>query len=128
MRKGTFSRKCMNSFVCRTATPIDFKGTMNEDVAAYTANGQTGVLMLTCNQVSIRMNATQSTDGGMSEYYRETGTYVKTAYSIITSPSCVVVGYLEDHSGHGGGRVHHNVISRNAYVKILPEEARNDND
>lgn len=126
VKKGTYSRKCMNSFVCRTDRPIDFKGTMNEDVAAYTSYGMRGKLMLTCNLVTIRMEATQATDGGMSEYYKETGTYVKTAYSLVTSPSCVKVSYMEDYSrGAGrGGRIHHNVIAKNAYVKIVREDLK----
>lgn len=124
VKKGTFSRKCMNSFVCRTGSRIDFRGTMNEDVAAYTSNGQRGVLMLTCNQIAIGMEATQSIAGGMSEFYRETGTYVKTAYSLITSPSCVRVGYLIDRAGDRGGRIHHNVIARNAYAKVVREEVK----
>lgn len=126
VKKGTFSRKCMNSFVCKVGHPIDFKGTMNEDVAAYTLNGQRGVLMLTCNQATIRMEATQATSGGMSDFYKETGTYVKTAYSLITSPSCVKVGYLMDYSRGGtrGGRIHHNVMARNTYVKIVREKVK----
>jgi hypothetical protein len=111
----------MNSFICRTDKRIeDFKGTMNEDVAAYTINGQRGNIMLSCNKVSIVMGASQSADGGMSEFYKETGTYVKTAYSLVTSPSCVRVAYMSDDRGGGtGGRIHHNVIGKNAFVKIV---------
>lgn len=123
-KKGTYSRKCMNSFICKTDRPICFIGRMNEDVAAYTIHGMRGDLMLTCNLVAIKMTETQATEGGMTEAYLNVGTYVKSAYSLITSPSCVKIAYLEDYSGNSGGRIHHNVIARNAYVKILREEVK----
>lgn len=43
---GTFTkgllRKAMNSLFCRTDRPIDFRGTMNEDVTTYTTLGSRG--------------------------------------------------------------------------------------
>lgn len=121
-----YSRKCMNTFIMRAGMTLDFKGTMNEDVAAYTLHGMRGDLLLTVNCLCVAMTATQAGAGGMSAEYLETGTYVKTAYSLVTSPSCVSVGYMEDHSRGGGrgGRIHHIVHNDRAYVRIVPESCR----
>lgn len=119
-----FLRKCMNTFICRSDRPIRFKGTMNEDVAAYTLHGMRGDLMLTITAVSVVMGATQVNRGGMAEEYITAGAWQKPAYSLVTSPSCVRVRWLADHS-HGVdrvGRIHHNVIHRKAYAQIVRDQ------
>ena len=40
--KKRLLRKAMNSLFCRTDRPIDFRGTMNEDVTTYTTLGSRG--------------------------------------------------------------------------------------
>ena len=37
-------RKAMNSFFCKTDTPIEYRGTMNEDVVTYTTLSSRGHL------------------------------------------------------------------------------------
>lgn len=41
-------RKAMNTFFCRTDRPIEFRGTMNEDVTAIYHAGEPGGLVLHC--------------------------------------------------------------------------------
>ena len=110
-------RKAMNSFFCRVDRPIDFRGTMNEDVTAYTTLGSRGQLFFTFTKANITQLPTQSVDGGMSEVYKDTGTYMKTFYSVMSMPSAVKVSTMGDKHQ----RIHHNVIWNNCVPMILSE-------
>lgn len=103
-KKGLL-RKAMNSMFCRTDRPIDFRGTMNEDVTTYTMFGSRGRLFFTLCDMCVIQIPTQSLDGGMTEVYLETGTYVKTFYSVMAMPSCIKVSMM--YSKHK--RVHHRI-------------------
>lgn len=87
-------RKAMNTFFCRTDRPIEFRGTMNEDVTAYTTLGSRGDLFFTVADACIAQLQTQSLSGGMSEAYSESGTYLKTFYSVMSMPSCIKVSIM----------------------------------
>ena len=50
---------------------------MNEDVTTYTTLGSRGRLFFTLCDMCIIQLPTQSLDGGMTEAYLETGTYVE---------------------------------------------------
>lgn len=121
---GTFTkgllRKAMNSLFCRTDRPIDFRGTMNEDVTTYTTLGSRGKLFLTFCSACIIQIPTQSLDGGMTESYLETGTYVKTFYSVMSMPSCIKVSMM--HTKHK--RIHHRIDWECCVPKILNEKYR----
>lgn len=121
---GKFSqrlmRKAMNSLFCRTDHPIDFRGTMNEDVTTYTTLGSRGNLFFTLCDVCVVQLPTQSLDGGMTEAYLETGTYVKTFYSVMAMPSCIKVGMM--HTNHK--RIHHRIDWECCVPKILNERYR----
>lgn len=117
MYKNKITRKAMNSFFCRVDRPIKFKGTMNEDVTTYTTLGSQGVLFFTYYRPSINQKQTQSTDGGMTEVYRNGGTYIKTFYSVMSMPSCIKVSILN--SKHS--RIHHKVLWNNCVPKIINE-------
>jgi hypothetical protein len=108
-------RKCMNSFICSTERPFKFFGRMNEDVSTYTYLGRRGFLFLTINNLMLSQKATQSTAGGMTEAYKESGTYVKSFYSVMYSPSCVSVSEM----GSVNRRIHHKVSWNNAAVCIV---------
>ena len=71
-------RKAMNSLFCRTDCPIEFRGTMNEDVTTYTTLGSRGNLFFTICDICVLQLPTQSLAGGMTEAYLESGTYLKT--------------------------------------------------
>ena len=113
-------RKCMNSFFCRTDRPINFVGSINEDVNTYITEGKRGALFFTICKVSLHQAATQSNKGGMTETYLEQGTYAKTFPSVMLNPSCIKVAEM----GETGHRIHHRVYWKNAVPRILSEKWR----
>lgn len=117
-------RKAMNTFFCRTDRPIEFRGTMNEDVTAYTTLGSRGDLFFTVADACITQLQTQSLSGGMTEAYVESGTHLKTFYSIISMPSCIKVGMV----GPTNSRIHHRINWECCVPKILDEKYRKDVD
>jgi hypothetical protein len=108
-------RKAMNSFFCRTDRPIDFRGTMNEDVTAYTTLGSRGKLFFTFTKANIVQKGTQSLEGGMSEVYKDTGTFMKSFYSVMSMPSAVKIAMMGDKHY----RIHHNVNWNNCVPEII---------
>ena len=110
-------RKAMNSFFCKVDNPIDFRGTMNEDVTTYTTLGSRGELLLTVTKANITQKPTQSLAGGMSEVYQETGTYMKSFYSVMSMPSAVKVSAMGDKHT----RIHHKINWQCCVPKILNE-------
>jgi hypothetical protein len=114
----TLRRKCMNSWFCRTDRPFDFSMRMNDDVTTYVLHGIRGRLFFTQNQISLVQPVTQSVPGGMSDLYAESGTYMKTFYTVMAAPSCVKVGILR---GQSGSRIHHSV-NWNATVPVILRE------
>lgn len=117
-------RKAMNTFFCRTDRPIEFRGTMNEDVTAYTTLGSRGDLFFTVADACIAQLQTQSLSGGMSEAYSESGTYLKTFYSVMSMPSCIKVSMM----GEKHKRIHHRINWECCVPKILDEKYRKDVD
>lgn len=109
------TRKVMNTFICSTDRPFKFFGRINEDVNVYTNLGRRGVLFLTILGLSIVQKQTQSRDGGMTNIYLDGGTYIKSFYSVMYSPSCVKVMPM----GEVNKRLHHQVSWNNATPKIL---------
>ena len=118
--KKRILRKAMNSLFCRTDRPIDFRGTMNEDATTYTTLGSRGRLFFTLCDICVIQLPTQSLDGGMTEAYLETGTYVKTFYSVMAMPSCIKVSMM--YSKHR--RIHHRIDWECCVPKILNEKYR----
>ena len=116
----TLTRKAMNTFFCRTDRPFSFVGRINEDVNTYVSHGSRGVLMLTANAVSIVQKITQSNAGGMSDFYHQNGTYVKSFYTIMMAPACVKIATM----GNKNRRLHHLVLWRYAVPKIVDEKHR----
>jgi len=116
-------RKAMNSFVCSVDRPWVMIGRMNEDVTTYVVGGLRGELFFTALQVLLTQKQTQSNDGGMTGLYLDSGTYVKSFYSVMYAPSCVKIGQLGDHrSPHY--RIHHQINWHHCAPKILREEWR----
>lgn len=113
-------RKAMNSFICSVDRPFEFKGRINEDVNAYTQLTSVGKIFLTIVQCNLQQKITQSNSGGMTDVYKDSGTYVKSFSSVIVFPSGVKVTLLN--SRHK--RIHHNVYWENTAPKILQEKWR----
>lgn len=110
-------RKCMNSFFCDVEKPIEFRGTMNEDVTTYTTLGSRGDLFFTFTKANIVQKQSQSVSGGMTELYKDSGTYRKSFYSVMSMPSCVKLAMMGDKHY----RIHHNV-NWNACVPLIINE------
>jgi hypothetical protein len=116
-------RKAMNTFVCSVDRPFRFDGRINEDVNAYVMEARRGRCMFTLMQAQVNQLMTQSNAGGMTELYLDSGTYVKSFYSVMLEPSCVRIGQLADpRSPHW--RFHHAINWRNAAVQIVHERHR----
>jgi len=115
LRKQRFRRKAMNTFVCSVDKPIRFRGRFNDDVTAYVSLGSTGTLFFTDMEVMLVPLLTQADSGGMSEVYRESGTYVKSFYTVMAAPSCTTIRTM----GRMNRRLHHHIDWNKAVPKIL---------
>ncbi len=113
-------RKAMNSFVCDAERPFRFVGRLNDDVNTYVTHGALGVLMFTHTDLQLDQLPTQSNPGGLTDLYADSGTYVKSFYTVIAAPSCVTVRTMGRHNL----RWHHAVNWRHAVPKILHERHR----
>lgn len=88
---------------------------MNEDVTTYTTLGSRGNLFFTICDICVLQLPTQSLAGGMTEAYLESGTYLKTFYSVMSMPGCIKVSMM--YSKHR--RVHHRIDWETCVPKIL---------
>lgn len=113
-------RKCMNSFICSTDRPFKFIGRINEDVNTYTHQGSKGLLLFTSNQVCLNQVETQKNKGGMTDLYLDSGTYVKSFYSVMYQPSSVKVKLM----GFKSNRLHHAICWKNTVPMILRESQK----
>lgn len=114
--KGLLKYKTMNSFICRADTPIVFKGRFNEDCTHYVQGWMRGEMQWSIMALQVQQKNTASIAGGMTETYKENGTYAKTVMSILYVPSAVRTSFLH---GLKTARVHHNVIWNNCVPKII---------
>ena len=124
-RDVSLKRKAMNSFIFDADSPFRFFGRVNEDVNAYTTVSRRGGVFFTLMQVQLDQLTTQTNAGGMTALYLDSGTYVKSFYSVMYCPSAVKVGVLADgHATTKQARMHHDIRWRNAAVQILHERHR----
>lgn len=114
-KDGGLKRKAMNSLICSTDRPFKFYGRINEDVNTYLTLGSKGKLFFTTHLASINQKDTQTNAGGMTDIYLKTGTYIKSFYSLMCSPSSVKIRSLNGHNK----RLHHSIAWRNAVPVIL---------
>ena len=122
--KVRVKRKAMNTWVCSVDREFPYMGSMNDDVNAYVRNQQLGKLFFTVNVASINQPSTQSEEGGMTDIYLDTGTYVKSFYTLLYSPSSVSLTKI----GNKNMRIHHNISWRNTVPKIVPEDVKKGDD
>jgi hypothetical protein len=113
-------RKCMNTFFCSTQRPFQFVGRINEDVNTYTWYQSMGNLFITYPIIRVQQVETQGNTGGMTELYLDSGTYVKSFYTVLFMPSSVTVGIMQ--SRHK--RLHHMVKWDNTVPCIIQEKYR----
>ena len=114
--KLRYRRKAMNSFVCDTQKPFLFRGRINEDVNTYVSLGRTGDLFFTDMQLQLDQLQTQENAGGMTEVYLDSGTYLKSFYTVMAAPSCTTIGLM----GRFNKRLHHKINWRKAVPLIIP--------
>lgn len=114
IRKGVL-RKAMNSFFLRTDKPITFVGRINEDVNTYVLQGSRGDLFLTVTGLQLNQVQTQKSEGGMTGIYLNSGTYVKSFYTVMFSPSSVTIKSM----GRTDRRLHHSIKWENTVPKII---------
>ena len=121
-KKG-LSRKAMNSFVFKTDRDNPpFIGRLNDDVNYYAYYDQLGYKIFTFSKAQITQPLTQTKKGGATDIYLEFGTYLKSFYSVMLSPSCVQVSII----GTANKRIHHRVNWQNCAPMILNEKYRKD--
>lgn len=110
-------RKAMNSFFIDTFNPVDFIGEINEDVNTYVNHGNIGDLFFTVPNPMLTQKQTQKTKNGMTETYKQDGTYVKSFYTVMLNPSSVKIRLMGDKEK----RLHHSIQDRYTYPKIMRE-------
>ena len=111
------SRKAMNFFVCSTDRRFNFVGRINEDVNTYVHFGSKGDLFLTICELRLNQLQTQQNTGGLTEFYLDGGTYVKSFYTLIFNPSSVRVSLV----GTIHPRLHHRINWNNTVPRIIDE-------
>lgn len=111
-------RKAMNTLICSTERRFDFKGRYNDDVNTYTRLSQQGRIFLTLVQVAINQEQSQSLEGGMTDVYKNDGTYQKSFSSVVVCPSAVKLAMM----GWKEKRLHHNVNWKFVAPKIINQK------
>lgn len=117
-KKPNIKRKAMNSFFCSTEREFYFMGRINEDVNAYVYHGSVGKIFFTLMNIQLNQFITQTNKSGLTDIYLELGTYVKSFYTIIYSPSCVKISTM----GRSNRRLHHSITWDNAVPCIISEK------
>jgi hypothetical protein len=115
-----WSRKAMNSFICSTRKPFQFRAIYNEDVNTYVDEGRRGRVFLTIPRLRLNQKPTQSQPGGITELYLDCGTYIKAFTTVMYQPSCVKVIWM----GSVNRRIHHAIRWKNAVPQIVSESLR----
>jgi len=117
-KRPTIFRKCMNSFICSTDRYFQFIGRINEDVNTYVKKQSLGLLMGTIPFVALGQKTTQKNKGGMTDLYLDSGTYVKSFYTVMINPSsCVIKPMGDKHM-----RLHHSINWDCAVPKIISQK------
>lgn len=115
--KKKVGRKSMNFFICSTERRFNYIGRQNDDVNTYIRLGEIGDLFLTVVDYRLEQKATQKNKGGLTDMYLDSGTYVKSFYSVIVHPSAAKIGVM----GNKNKRLHH-VITWNKCVPMIIEQ------
>lgn len=113
-KKG-LSRKAMNFFICSTKRRFSFVGRINEDVNTYVRYGIKGDLFFTVREYRLEQLATQSNKGGLTDFYLDGGTYVKSFYTVMMAPASVTISLM----GVSNKRLHHKIDWNKTAPKIL---------
>jgi hypothetical protein len=113
-------RKAMNSMFMRVDQPVSFVGKVNEDATMATVESLRGRLIFTTMGLCLTQGVTQQNKGGLTDIYRDQGTYIKSMYSVLYAPACVKVKNMVV----GEKRLHHIVDYERCCPKIIREQHR----
>ena len=108
-------RKAMQIYFCSVNRRVEFIGRMNDDVNTYVYWGSRGKIFMTIWIISIHQRMTQQNRGGLTDMYKENGTYWKSFTTILYNPRGVKISLL----GRRWKRVHHFVLWKNVVPLIL---------
>lgn len=111
-------RKLMNCYFNDVDRPYQFYGRINEDVNCYVQNGKLGYIFITHPYMSIVQPQTQTNSGGLTEFYKDLGTYVKSFYTVLYNPSAVEIRSM----GRTHRRLHHSIRWKYAIPQIISQE------
>lgn len=118
--KSRYKRKAMNVYFWKTDSDIRFPGRINEDTNMYVRYGKIGKLLLTNSFMMINQPKTQETENGMTNLYKDNGTYLKSMYSVIEEPAIVSLMGM----GNRHLRIHHKVDWNACTPKIVSESLK----
>ena len=122
----TYKFKAMNFIYGTTKKMFRYIGRMNEDVNKYLVDNNIGKLSMMLTDISLKQVNTQKTSGGMTDIYKNFGTYMKSFYSVIHNPSAVKINALGGTSETY--RIHHIINYDRSVPKILNERyCKNEN-
>ena len=108
----------MNVWFCSADKPFKFIGRINEDTNTYCLLGSQGELMMTVANADIVQVQTQKQSGGLTDVYLNDGTYVKSFFTVMATPSCAKVGQM----GGTHFRAHHKIEWNYCVPKIINEK------
>ena len=114
--KGMFP-KTMGTFFIKTKGCKKFCMRMNDDVTTGALYNHQGMLYRTISMVQTETQATQTMNGGMTEVYRNSGTYRKAFYSVMCLPSSAKISAM----GIVDFRIHHRIEWETCTPKIVSE-------
>lgn len=98
-------RKIMNTYFFDVDKPVEFMGTIDEDMVASLRCGLSGELILTSVDMTIVQKKTQSNKGGLTDVYLDFGTYTKSFYAVMMNPSVAKIAMMGDKHM----RIHHRI-------------------
>lgn len=112
-------RKAMNLFFFDVNNPVQYNGLINEDSTMGVQEAAVGRKVLTNALVQLEQATTQQVAGGLTEIYKYAGTYQKSFYTVMASPSSTKVMYQ-----NSVGRVHHLITGNLAYPKFVSPDLK----
>lgn len=118
-KQGLFP-KTMGSFFMRTERHVKFVCRMNDDVTTCALNWSRGIVSYTLSKVLADTPETQNMSGGMTDIYKENGTYRKSFYSVMMCPSFASIA----RQGITHYRIHHQFNWGNCVPRLLNQKWR----
>lgn len=117
--KGNFRplRKAMNVFFLKVSNPVQFNGIINEDATMGVQVAMQGGKVMTNCLVQLEQTTTQQAAGGLTDIYKDAGTYQKSFYTLMAAPSSTKVMFQR-----AVGRVHHFIVGDLSYPKIISDD------